>query len=63
MRMNAGCPFQSFTETTGYDLRQECSAEIAQLLECGWASVEPHRFRLTTTGLRFADSAAELFLK
>ena len=63
MRMNAGWPFQSFTETTGYDLRQEWSAEIAQLLECGWASADPHRFRLTPTGLRFADSAAELFLK
>jgi len=63
MRMNAGWPFQSFTEMTGYDLRQEWSAEIDQLTECGWASVDPHRFRLTAIGLRFADSAAELFLK
>jgi oxygen-independent coproporphyrinogen-3 oxidase len=63
MRMNAGWPFQSFTETTGYDLRLEWSDEIDQLLERGWAWVDPHRFRLTPIGLRFADSAAELFLK
>ena len=63
MRMNAGWPFQSFIETTGYDLRQEWSAEIDQLLDCGWASVDPYRFRLTPIGLRFSDAAAELFLK
>ena len=31
--------------------------------ERGWAAISPDRFRLTPQGLRFADSAAELFLR
>src|SRR5882757_1550429 len=63
LRMNAGWPFDQFQQITGWDLRGEWSGEIRQLIERGWARSEPERFRLTETGLRFADSAAELFLR
>jgi oxygen-independent coproporphyrinogen-3 oxidase len=63
LRMNAGWPFDQFQQVTGWDLRGEWSREIHQLVECGWARSEPERFRLTEAGLRFADSAAELFLR
>jgi len=63
LRMNAGWPFDQFQQVTGWDLRGEWSGEIHQLVERGWARSEPERFRLTETGLRFADSAAELFLR
>src|SRR5882724_11389342 len=63
LRMNAGWPFDQFQQVTGWDLRGEWSREIHQLVERGWARSEPERFRLTETGLRFADSAAELFLR
>jgi len=34
-----------------------------QLVERGWAKILPDRFHLTRRGLRFADSAAEMFLR
>ena len=34
-----------------------------ELAERGWAVRDPETFRLTREGLRFADAAAELFLK
>ena len=34
-----------------------------QLAERGWAARDAQQFRLTPQGLRFADSAAELFLR
>jgi predicted transcriptional regulator len=34
-----------------------------QLAERGWAVRDAEKFRLTPEGLRFADSAAEMFLK
>jgi oxygen-independent coproporphyrinogen-3 oxidase len=63
LRMVAGWRFEEFCQTTGHDLRQEWSAEIHQLTERGWGLSDANRFQLTPEGLRFADSAAELFLR
>lgn len=63
LRMNSGWPFEQFEKTTGWDLRREWSREIKQLEAQGWGRTEPDRFRLTPEGLRFADSAAEMFLR
>jgi oxygen-independent coproporphyrinogen-3 oxidase len=63
LRMNRGWPFEEFQRMTGFDLRNEWAAEMNQLVERGWAAHDDQRFRLTPQGLRFADSAAELFLR
>lgn len=63
LRMNAGWPFASFHQATGYDLRQEWSVEMAKLAHDGLASLETDRFRLNARGLRFADLAAQEFLR
>jgi len=63
LRMNAGWPFEQFQRTTGFDLRDEWSAEMHRIAEQGWGVLEEARFRLTQEGLRFADSAAEQFLR
>jgi oxygen-independent coproporphyrinogen-3 oxidase len=63
LRMNAGWPFGEFQRVTGFDLRREWSGEMSQLAGRGWAEISPDNFRLTKTGLRFADSAAEMFLR
>jgi len=63
LRMNAGWPFEQFRETTGFELRQEWSADMNRLVERGWGLIEASRFRLTRRGLRFADAAAEQFLR
>jgi oxygen-independent coproporphyrinogen-3 oxidase len=63
LRMNAGWPFEQFRETTGRDLRKDWRDEMEQLAQKGWARIDPDRFRLTPEGLRFADSAAEMFLR
>jgi oxygen-independent coproporphyrinogen-3 oxidase len=63
LRMNAGWPFAEFRRATDFDLRDEWSAEMNQLVERGWAARDAQQFRLTPQGLRFADSAAEMFLR
>jgi oxygen-independent coproporphyrinogen-3 oxidase len=63
LRMNAGWPFAEFARVTGFDLRQEWAAEMESLQRQGLARIEPERFRLTARGLRFADLAAEQFLR
>jgi oxygen-independent coproporphyrinogen III oxidase len=63
LRMNAGWPFAEFKRTTDFDLRNEWSSEMDQLAERGWAARDAEKFQLTHQGLRFADSAAELFLR
>ncbi len=63
LRMNAGWPFGKFQRVTGFDLRREWSREMSQLAGRGWGEISPDNFRLTKTGLRFADSAAEMFLR
>jgi coproporphyrinogen III oxidase-like Fe-S oxidoreductase len=63
LRMNAGWPFEEFRRATNFDLRDEWPREMEQLAERGWGRRDPSCFQLTPTGLRFADAAAELFLR
>jgi oxygen-independent coproporphyrinogen III oxidase len=63
LRMVAGIPFETFQRITGQDLRRDWSDDMEQLAEKGWGKIEPDRFRLTEEGLRFADAAAEMFLR
>ena len=63
LRMNAGWPFADFQRATNFDLRSEWNSEIKNLEERGWGKVSGDSFYLTHQGLRFADAAAELFLR
>ena len=63
LRMNAGWPFGEFERATGFDLRNEWAGEMNQLVRQGWAQFDAQQFQLTSQGLRFADTAAELFLR
>jgi len=63
LRMNAGWPFEDFQRATQFDLRREWESEMRQLVERGWAQLADDRFQLTHQGLRFADAAAEMFLR
>jgi oxygen-independent coproporphyrinogen-3 oxidase len=62
LRLLAGWPFEEFRDLTGFDLRDEWSGEMQQLVDRGWGRIAPDRFQLTRPGLRFADAAAEMFL-
>ena len=63
LRMNHGWPFQQFQAVTGFDLRTEWRAEMDELTACGFAARSDERFQLTPLGLRYADFAAEKFLR
>ena len=63
LRMNAGWPFDQFGQVTGFDLRDGWAEDMDRLVENGWACRDDQRFRLTSLGLRFADAAAEAFLR
>ena len=63
LRMVAGWPFEDFRRTTGFDLRGEWADDLQSLADRGWGEIATDRFRLTHQGLRFADSAAGLFLR
>ena len=63
LRMNAGWPLVEFRSVTGFDLQSEWRTEISTLVDRGWANLTAEAFRLTPTGLRFADAAAEMFLR
>jgi coproporphyrinogen III oxidase-like Fe-S oxidoreductase len=63
LRMNIGWDFDEFLKTTGFDLRDEWAADMDELVNRGWAVKTSDRFRLTARGLRFADSAAQQFLR
>ncbi len=63
LRMNAGWPFDEFLERSGFDLRKEWAGELTRLEQRGWGERTETHFRLTRAGLRFADSAAEMFLR
>jgi oxygen-independent coproporphyrinogen-3 oxidase len=63
LRMNAGWPFEEFQRTTNFDLRDEWNSEMNQLAGRGWGKISDDRFQLTRPGLRFADTAAEMFLR
>lgn len=63
LRMVAGLVYDSFRQTTGQDLREGWDKEMRELAQKGWGQMLPDRFRLTAEGLRFADTAAEMFLR
>lgn len=63
LRMNAGWPFDEFRRRTNFDLREEWNSEMEQLVQRNWGTRDENHFQLTPQGLRFADSAAELFLR
>jgi oxygen-independent coproporphyrinogen-3 oxidase len=63
LRMVAGWPFEEFRQVTGYDLRREWAEDMNQLAQQGRGRILPDRFQLTSEGLRFADAAAQLFLR
>jgi oxygen-independent coproporphyrinogen-3 oxidase len=63
LRMNAGWPFEEFRTTTSFDLRKEWNSEMEELVQKNWAARDENRFQLTPEGMRFADAAAELFLR
>ena len=63
LRMVAGWPFEQFREITGHDLRQGWAGDMSRLEQQGWGELSAERFRLTPQGLRFADAAAQLFLR
>ena len=63
LRMVAGWPFEQFRQVTGHDLRREWAGEMQQLVQRGWGRTVADGFQLTSEGLRFADAAAELFLR
>jgi oxygen-independent coproporphyrinogen-3 oxidase len=63
LRMVAGWPFEQFRQVTGYDLRREWAEDMNQLVQQRRGRILPDRFQLTREGLRFADAAAQLFLR
>ncbi len=63
LRMNAGWPFEEFQRTTNFDLREGWNSEMEELVQRNWGTRDENHFQLTSQGLRFADSAAELFLR
>jgi oxygen-independent coproporphyrinogen III oxidase len=63
LRMNAGWPFEEFTARTGFDLRTEWTAEMERLIKLNYGKMDGDRFQLTPVGIRYADWAAEQFLR
>jgi oxygen-independent coproporphyrinogen III oxidase len=63
LRMNAGWPLIQFKQRTGFDLRTDWKTEIQQMVDLGYGKLEDDHFHLTRRGMRYADWAAELFLK
>jgi oxygen-independent coproporphyrinogen-3 oxidase len=63
LRLTTGWPFEEFRRVTNFDLRDEWNSEMERLAQWGWGERLPDGFRLTPAGLRFADAAAELFLR
>jgi oxygen-independent coproporphyrinogen-3 oxidase len=63
LRMNAGWPLAEFRRRTGFDLSVEWRHEIQRLVSLGYGALQPGRFHLTKNGMRYADWAAEEFLR
>ena len=63
LRMVSGLSFDQFQSATGWDLRHEWAADMRRLQQKGWGTIGADRFSLTPQGLRFADAAAECFLR
>lgn len=63
LRMNVGWGFEEFLAATGFDLHEHWRADMDALVAEGFAVRTEERFYLTPRGLRFADHAAEKFLR
>jgi len=63
LRMPTGWRFDEFQKITGFDLRAGWAEEMHRLVEQGWAEMDEKGFWLNSRGLRFADAAAEEFLR
>jgi coproporphyrinogen III oxidase-like Fe-S oxidoreductase len=63
LRTVAGWSFEQFQRVTGEDLRHHWKTEMLQLENRGWGRRRSDGFQLTREGLRFADAAAEIFLR
>ena len=63
LRMNAGWPLVEFRQRTGYELGDEWKTEIDQMIGLGYAALDEKKLQLTARGLRYADWAAEQFLR
>lgn len=63
LRMNAGWRFEEFRRISGADLREDWTTEMDQLVKLDYARRDDAGFQLTPMGLRYADWAAELFLR
>lgn len=63
LRMTEGWDFNEFARITGFDLRTEWAVEMKELVLHEWGCLTDERFGLTAQGLRFADAAAEKFLR
>ena len=63
LRMNVGWGFEEFQRVTGFDLRTHWHADMTALVRENLAVQTSERFQLTPRGLRFADHAAEKFLR
>ena len=63
LRMNVGWGFDEFLSITGFDLREQWNADMDTLVAEGFAIRTADRFQPTPRGLRFADHAAEKFLR
>lgn len=63
LRMNCGWEWNEFIDATGFDLRVDWAGELLDLESRGWAERRTDGFRLSSTGLRFADAAGEIVLK
>ena len=63
LRMNSGWVFDRFQKTTGFHLLDHWQKEMNQLVSLGYGEMTDSRFKLTRSGLRYADWAAEQFLK
>ena len=63
LRMNSGWGFEEFRRISGFDLRERWEGEMEKLVALDYARRDEGRFQLTAQGMRYADWAAELFLK
>ena len=63
LRMNAGWPLGQFRDRTGFDLKAVWQPEIERLIGLGYGNLKEDRFQLTEQGMRYADWAAEEFLR
>lgn len=63
LRMNRGWGFDEFQRITGFDMALEWGGEMDELVADGMGIRDEGGFKLTKRGLRFADAAAEKFLR